>query len=70
MKQGSAIGSEWRTMPLWKVSERTKFLHDGRALTLTDAISAHGGQAQQSRNTFFNIDGNSRQSILSFLGCL
>ena len=70
MIQGSAKGNEWRTMPLWKVSERTKFLHDGRALSMTDAISAHGGQAQASRNTFFNMDGNSRQSLLAFLGCI
>jgi hypothetical protein len=70
MKQGSALGSEWRTPPLWKVSERNRFLHDGRALSLTDAITAHGGLAQQSKNTFMSIDAASRQAILSFLGCL
>ncbi len=70
MKQGSALGSEWRTMPLWKVSERGKFLHDGRALSLTDAITAHSGQAQTSKSAFLALDAASKQAILTFLGCL
>src|SRR5262249_61912681 len=40
--QGSATGSEFRTMPLWRASERTHFLHDSRATTVAAAISAHG----------------------------
>ena len=43
--QGQATGSMFRTMPLWRVSERSHFLHDGRATTITEAIEAHGGQA-------------------------
>ena len=70
MRQGSALGNEWRTMPLWKVSERGKFLHDGRALTMTDAILAHGGQGQPARDAFVALDSAGKQSLLAFLGCI
>jgi len=70
MVQGGAQGNEWRTMPLWRVSERTRFLHDGRALNVTQAITAHGGQAQASKDAFFALDSISRQLLLNFLGCI
>ncbi len=50
IRQGFAKGNEWRTMPLWRASESGRFLHDGRAVTFTDAIAAHGGQAQHARD--------------------
>jgi di-heme oxidoreductase (putative peroxidase) len=68
--QGAAQGDEWRTIPLWKLSERGKFLHDGRATTLRDAILAHDGQARSSRDTFVELDPQSQQALLEFLGCL
>jgi CxxC motif-containing protein (DUF1111 family) len=70
VQQGSAKGNEWRTMPLWRVSERGKFLHDGRARTLADAIAAHGGQAQAARDAFLALDAGRRQALLAFLGCI
>jgi mono/diheme cytochrome c family protein len=70
MQQGSAQGHEWRTMPLWKVSERGKFLHDGRAQTLADAISAHGGQGQAARDAFLGLSDADKQAVIDFLNCL
>jgi CxxC motif-containing protein (DUF1111 family) len=70
LQQGSAQGNEWRTMPLWRASERGKFLHDGRAFTLTDAIMAHGGQAQAAREAFVALDAAGKQALLAFLGCI
>jgi CxxC motif-containing protein (DUF1111 family) len=70
MVQGQAQGNEWRTMPLWRVSERTRFLHDGRALNITQAITLHSGQAQASHDAFFALGSASRQLILDFLGCI
>jgi len=67
---GSALGSEWRTMPLWRVSERVHFLHDGRAATIRDAIAAHGGQAANSAAAFGALDAASQQALLDFLGCI
>ena len=70
MRQGSALGNEWRTPPLWKLSERGKFLHDGRALTVTDAIMAHSGQGQAALDQFLALDSASQQLLLAFLGCI
>jgi CxxC motif-containing protein (DUF1111 family) len=57
-------------MPLWRVAERGKFLHDGRASSLGGAITAHGGQAQTARDAFVGLDAASQQALLAFLGCL
>ena len=67
---GAALGSEWRTMPLWRISERVHFLHDGRAATIRDAIAAHGGQAATSAAAFAALDPASQQALLDFLGCI
>jgi mono/diheme cytochrome c family protein len=67
MQQGSAQGNEWRTMPLWRASERGRFLHDGRASTLSDAILAHGGQAQQARDNFSGLGDADTAALLAFL---
>jgi mono/diheme cytochrome c family protein len=66
----SALGSEWRTMPLWQVSLRSHFLHDGRAATLTDAINAHGGQATDAVTAFQELSPADQQGLLDFLGCI
>ena len=70
MRQGSALGFEWRTTPLWKLSERGKFLHDGRALSIADAIMAHMGQGQAARDQFLALDSAGKQSLMAFLGCI
>jgi Di-haem oxidoreductase, putative peroxidase len=69
-EQGSARGNEFRTMPLWRVSDRTHFLHDGRALTILDAILSHGGQAAGALSAFQSLSPADKQSILDFLGCI
>ena len=55
------------TAPLWRVSERGKFLHDGRATTMTDAITAHLGQAQAAHEAFQGLDIASKAALLDFL---
>src|SRR5215208_4182533 len=46
-----ASGSEWRTPPLWgiglveTVNQHSRFLHDGRAGSLMEAVLWHGGEA-------------------------
>jgi CxxC motif-containing protein (DUF1111 family) len=68
--QGSAAGPEWRTTPLWGLSDRTRFLHDGRARTLEAAILDHGGEAQRARQRFRSLSGEQRRSLLAFLRTL
>jgi CxxC motif-containing protein (DUF1111 family) len=66
----SALGNEWRTMPLWRLAERTKFLHDGRATTVDAAVGAHGGQAAAAAAAFQNLSGADRQAVIDFLNCI
>lgn len=69
-EQGSATGSEFRTAPLWRVSERAHFLHDGRAGTVADAINAHGGQGAAAAAAFAALSPADRQALLDFLAGL
>lgn len=71
-----ATGREWRTAPLWgiglveTVNGHTRFLHDGRARNLEEAILWHGGEAEASRKKFEDLPKRDRQSILTFLESL
>ena len=74
---GSATGREWRTAPLWGtrlvadfLGGTAFFLHDGRATTLEGAIRAHGGEAQETKETFFNLPETEQQAIMAFLKSL
>jgi CxxC motif-containing protein (DUF1111 family) len=46
------------------VSARPRLLHDGRALTIADAILAHAGQAAPARNRFAQLDDASGQQLI------
>ena len=70
LPQGTASGSEFRTMTLWKISERTRFLHDARATSIPAAIAAHGGQAAASAAAFQSLSAADQQSLIDFLDCL
>lgn len=71
-----ASGAEWRTPPLWgiglveKVNRHTRFLHDGRARNLTEAILWHGGEAETSKNLFQDLSMDEREAIVSFVRSL
>jgi Di-haem oxidoreductase, putative peroxidase len=69
-EQGSAAGSEFRTSPLWRVSDRSHFLHDGRAETITSAIRLHGGQAAPAAAAFGALSASDLQALMDFLGCI
>ena len=73
----SANGREWRTAPLWGTRLVADFLggtpfylHDGRATTLEGAIRAHGGEAQETKEAFFNLSETEQRAILAFLKSL
>lgn len=65
--QGDARGSEWRTTPLWGLRTRERFLHDGRAGSVEDAILAHDGEAALSTKAFRRLDWHQRAELLAFL---
>lgn len=71
--EGRALGSEWRTAPLWSVgltagvSGGEAYLHDGRARTLVEAILWHGGEGEKARDAFKAMPGNDRTALVRFL---
>jgi CxxC motif-containing protein (DUF1111 family) len=67
---GSASGSEFRTMTLVAMSERTHFLHDGRATTVTGAIQAHGGQGAAAASAFNGLSASDQAALLAYVNCL
>ena len=58
------------TARLWGVADTAPYLHDGRALTLTDAILFHGGEAQLARDAFDNLADADKEKMLIFLRTL
>jgi len=68
--QGLATGRLMRTAPLWGVSAQPFLLHDGRATTLGEAIRAHAGQGQRSRDRFVQLSRSDRQALIAFLQSL
>ncbi len=73
---GDASGSEWRTAPLWgiglveTVNGHTRFLHDGRARSIEEAILWHGGEAEGAKKRFEDLPKSQRKAILAFLNSL
>ena len=71
-----ANGQEWRTPPLWGiglvqvVNGHTRFLHDGRARDLEEAILWHGGEGETSKRRFMNLPSAKRGAMLRFLEAL
>jgi CxxC motif-containing protein (DUF1111 family) len=70
IEQGPAKGTDMRTAPLWGVRARATLLHDGRATTLEQAILAHAGQGQASRNAFASLGSHSKAQLIAFLNSL
>ncbi|WP_036062440.1 di-heme oxidoreductase family protein [Leptospira noguchii] len=71
-----ANGREWRTPPLWgiglfeKVNGHSRYLHDGRARNLMEAILWHGGEAESSKNFILKLDVRDRAHLINFLKSL
>ncbi len=68
--QGNAAPREMRTAPLWGLSTRREFLHDGRATTLDAAIRAHDGEAAQIRDRYLRLTTTQRSDLITFLNSL
>ena len=75
LKEDFALVSEQRnreftTARLWGIADSAPYLHDGRATTLTDAILAHGGEAQIVRDAFADLPDTGKKNLLAFLRSL
>ncbi|MBI1261473.1 MAG: c-type cytochrome [Rhizobiales bacterium] len=71
-----ATGTEWRTPPLWGlglvpvVNGHNRYLHDGRAEGLEEAILWHGGEAEATRQRYVELDRHDREALIAFLNSL
>lgn len=76
LPHGVATGREWRTAPLWgiglteQVSGQARFLHDGRARTLLEAVLWHGGEAAAQRERVIALTPEDRAALIRFLESL
>jgi hypothetical protein len=61
---------EFTTARLWGVADTAPYLHDGRATTLSAAILAHGGEAEDARDAFAALADSEREQVLAFLRSL
>ena len=77
--EGRATGRHWRTPALWGIGltgavqggeDKTRYLHDGRARTLLEAILWHGGEADRSRAAFEALPAKDREALVAFLKSL
>jgi CxxC motif-containing protein (DUF1111 family) len=74
--EGRASGQEWRTAPLWgigltpAVSGHTRFLHDGRARSLLEAVLWHGGEAEAAKQRVVRMTRRERDALVAFLASL
>jgi CxxC motif-containing protein (DUF1111 family) len=84
MTEGQAGPSLWRTQPLWGLGSlkyvqketgfadatTVRYLHDGRARTLVEAIGWHGGEGSGSRAKFEAMSKADRDAVVAFLESL
>lgn len=75
-KEFSATGNEWRTAPLWGIAEYLKtaieprFLHDGRARSVNEAILWHAGEAEQTKHAYMALPLRQRSQLIEFVESL
>jgi len=70
IQQSLAKGDQFRTAPLWGLSRRQFFLHDGRARTPDEAVQMHDGEAAAARARYMKLSPQERQAVQGFLGIL
>ena len=64
---GPPTRNEVRTVPLWGLRTRGRFMHDGLSFNLTDAILRHERQARSARDAFRGMGSRSKDKLLAFL---
>ncbi|MCZ6915732.1 MAG: hypothetical protein O7I93_03050 [Gemmatimonadetes bacterium] len=66
----NAEPSEYQTARLWGLRHRERFLHDGRATNVRDAILTHDGEGAGARDAFAALTPDEQQLLLRFLASL
>ena len=67
---GASDGKRAPHAALWGLCRHAPFLHDGRADTVSEAILAHGGEAEASRQRYIDLTPKERETLHRFLESL
>ena len=67
---GSSLDSFFITPRLWGIADTAPYLHDARALTLREAIVAHGGEGQFAADNFGLLSAVEQDDLLTYLNSL
>ncbi|HEV8486256.1 MAG TPA: di-heme oxidoredictase family protein [Blastocatellia bacterium] len=67
---GASTRNKLRTPPLWGMRTRDRLMHDGAALSRTDAILRHSGEATLVIHNFRNLSANQQSQLITFLNSL
>jgi CxxC motif-containing protein (DUF1111 family) len=62
--------SKMRTVPLWGLHTKSRFMHDLESLTLEDAIRRHKGEAAHVTGRFRRLSAIEQQQLLTFVKSL
>ena len=69
--------SRWRTAPLWGMhaaaivtSQPQRYLHDGRARTIEEAILWHDGEGRAARDRFAKLTADQRHALTDWINIL
>ena len=70
LQQKDIATDDWLTRKLWGVASEPPFLHHGRATLLSEAILAHGGEAQAARDAFAALPAEDQAAVVEFIKTL
>ena len=62
--------NKMRTVPLWGLRIKSRFMHDNASMTLSDAIQRHAGEAQGVIARFNALTAAQQQQLIVFLKSL
>ena len=65
--QETATGRDFRTAPLWGIAQSAPYLHDGRAVTIDEAIKAHDGEGKVSKDRYLKLNKAQQKLLTDFV---
>lgn len=64
---GAAGPRFWRTTPLWGTQHKTRYLHDGSAANVHEAIERHGGEGAASVARYDALNAAQKAALIEFV---
>ena len=61
---------QWLTRKLWGFASEPPYLRHGRATLISEAIMAHGGESQESRDAYASMSIDDQAALVEFLKTL